>query len=132
MACEVIHKHYLAGRGIIVYMQDPQSLERFDRLLWGFEPTAFIPHALATDPGAADAPVLLTATAPVAPAPREPEKLPWLVNLDAACPPGAEQFERVLEIVSNRDEDKTAARQRWREYQQAGFSLTAHDLSGRP
>src|SRR3546814_19956383 len=53
----------------------------------------------------------------------------WLINLDLQCPPGAEHFERVLEIVSGHEDDKTAARQRWREYQQAGHELHAHDLS---
>jgi DNA polymerase-3 subunit chi len=53
------------------------------------------------------------------------------MNLDADCPPGAEQFERILEIVSGDDADKQSARQRWRQYQAAGHILHAHDISAR-
>ncbi|UYO94792.1 DNA polymerase III subunit chi [Pollutimonas sp. M17] len=129
MACEVVRKHYLAGRPLLVYTQDKQRLARFDRLLWGFDPEAFVPHVQADDPLAAQTLVLLTDTSPV-PAPnREPGPPPWLINLDLQCPPGAERFERILEIVSGHEDDKNAARQRWREYQQAGHDLHAHDVS---
>src|SRR5690606_41621167 len=107
-ACEVVRKHYDAGRQVLIYTQDRQKLERFDRLLWSFDPTAFIPHVMTDDPLADQTLVQLTASAPLAP--QEADAIqPWLINLDLACPPGYEQFERVLEIVSGHDEDKLAA-----------------------
>ncbi|NYT62201.1 DNA polymerase III subunit chi [Alcaligenaceae bacterium] len=130
MACEVIRKHYLAGRKLVVYTQDKQRLARIDRLLWGFDATAFIPHVHADDPLAEQTAVLLTPSAPVAPA-FEGALQPWLINLDLGCPPGTEGFERVLEIVSNHDDDKLAARERWRQYKEAGHALHAHDVSGK-
>ncbi len=131
MACEVIRKHYLAGRELVVYTQDKQRLARFDRLLWGFDATAFIPHVLADDPLAGQTAVLLTAADPIPPPVKDAKLRPWLVNLDLNCAPGAERFERVLEIVSNHDDDKQAARERWRQYKEGGHSLHAHDVSGR-
>ncbi|WP_353150971.1 DNA polymerase III subunit chi [Pollutimonas bauzanensis] len=129
MACEVTRKHYLAGRDLVIYTQDKQRLARFDRLLWGFDATAFIPHVQADDPLAAQTAVLLTSAPPVPPAGKGGQLQAWLINLDLNCPPGAERFERVLEIVSNHDEDKQAARERWRQYKEAGHDLHAHDLS---
>lgn len=127
-ACEVVRKHYDAGRRVLIYTQDRQKLERFDRLLWSFDPTAFIPHVMTDDPLADQTLVQLTASAPLAP--QEADAIqPWLINLDLACPPGYEQFERVLEIVSGHDEDKLAARQRWLQYKTAGHTLHAHKLS---
>lgn len=128
-ACEVVSKHYNKGRRLVVYCPDPALRERFDLLLWGFEATAFIPHVDAEDPLAAQTPILLTGK-PIAPPPDTP--LPaWLVNLDAQCPPLAEQYERVLEIVPQDEAQVLAARQRWRQYKDAGHDLHAHDLSHR-
>jgi DNA polymerase-3 subunit chi len=134
MACEVVHKHYLAGRRLVVYTKDAQRLAHFDRLLWSFEPAAFVPHVMADDPLAASTPVILTANDPLPGSNNEKDTAaaPWLLNLDLACPPGAEAFERILEIVSDHAEDKAAARTRWREYQAGGHTLHAHDVSARP
>ncbi|ASC89390.1 DNA polymerase III subunit chi [Alcaligenes nematophilus] len=123
MACEVVRKHYEAGRQVVVYLSDARQLARFDRLLWGFESTAFVPHVGVEDPLAATTPVLLTSAAPV-PAGEQS----WLLNLDAQCPPGFEQFPRILEIVSEREADRTQARERWRVYQAQGCQVHAHKL----
>lgn len=131
MACEVVRKHVAAGRKLVVYTQDEQRLAHFDRLLWSFDPTAFIPHVHADDALAPDTPVILTLQPPE-PAKAEPGgEQPWLLNLDLQCPPGVEHFERVLEIVSNHDEDKQAARERWTRYKAAGHTVQGHDVSGK-
>jgi len=129
MACEVVAKHHGKGRRLVVYCSDAVLLERFDLMLWGFEATAFIPHVDAGDPLAAQTPILLSGKAVTPPEGSSPS--PWLVNLDARCPPGAEQYERVLEIVSQDEESVLAARRRWREYKDAGHELHAHDVSNR-
>lgn len=146
MACAVTQKHYLAGRRLVVYTQDLQRLALFDRLLWGFEATAFVPHVMADDALASDTPVVLTSSmsalaadgsasrADDTPAGSLGEDLgteTWLLNLDLACPTHLECYPRVLEIVSDHDDDKRAARERWRQYQAAGHTLHAHDVSGR-
>lgn len=125
-ACEVVRKQYLAGRKLIIYHSDPQELQRFDRMLWGFEPTAFIPHVLITDALAEQTPVLLC---------QDPKHLPsitdaqqWLINLDPSGPPLPSLFSRILEIVSHQEADKQQARQRWRLYQQQGYDVRSHHL----
>lgn len=129
-ACDVVRKHYLAGRKLIIYQSDPQELKRLDRMLWGFEPTAFVPHVMITDKLATQTPILLC---------QHPYDLPnaaktdlWLLNLDTVGPPLSTVFSRILEIVSDHDADKNAARQRWRLYQQQGYELRSHDLSLSP
>lgn len=128
--CDVVRKHYLAGRKLIIYQSDPQELKRLDRMLWGFEPTAFVPHVMINDELARQTPILLC---------QHPHDLPkaakadlWLLNLDVAGPPLPNVFSRILEIVSDHDSDKNAARQRWRLYQQQGYEVRAHDLSLSP
>lgn len=126
-ACEVVHKHYLAGRRMVVYTRDVQRLAYFDRLLWGFDSAAFVPHVNSDDPLAPHTPIVLTASQPSRLASNGDDV--WLLNLDMDCPPEATAFGRILEIVSNHDQDRAAARIRWRDYQAEGHELHAHDLS---
>lgn len=137
MACDVVRKHYLAGRRLMVYCRDEGVLARFDRLLWGFEPTAFVPHVRAGDPDEAGTPVVLVSALPPPSAPSAgsqaaPDDAPWLLNLDPEAAPHPEQFGRILEIVSSRDADRQAARQRWRQYESGGHTLRAFDVSPSP
>lgn len=126
-ACDVVRKQVAAGRRLVVYTRSPARLAKFDRLLWQFESTAFVPHVMADDPLAERTPVLLEARAPD---PSLAQGGAWLLNLDTECPPGGEHYERILEIVSGHPDDKAAARQRWRSYQDTGFELRAFDISG--
>jgi len=132
-ACQVVRKRFLAGQRLVVYCKDGSRLAAFDRMLWAFDDTSFVPHVLANDPLAADTPVVLTAGDPqqaAAAAGQGEHPAPsWLLNLDHDCPPGFEAFERLLEIVSDDPDDKQAARQRWRTYLGAGHTPHSHDLS---
>ena len=51
MACQVVRKRVLAGQRLVVYCKDGSRLAAFDRMLWAFDDTAFVPHVLANDPG---------------------------------------------------------------------------------
>lgn len=128
-ACQVVHKNYLAGRNLLVYSSNAKTLQAFDRMLWSFEPTAFVPHAYASEPQAASTSVVLCEAQPLTVAKQLFSDLPWLINLDSACPPEFEQFERIVEIVSAQAEDRDAARERWRQYTSAGLAPKAHDLA---
>lgn len=128
-ACEVVHKHYLAGRKIIVYSRDVQRLAYFDHLLWGYDAAAFVPHVSSGDPLANATPVVLTDSSPAQARDQADAADAWLLNLDLDCPADASSFGRILEIVSNHEEDKAAARARWRAYQSAGHDVRGHDVS---
>lgn len=125
-ACDVARKQVAAGRRLVVYTRNPARLAKFDRLLWQFEATAFVPHVMAGDPLAARSPVVLDDQAGE---PGPGQAGAWLLNLDTECPPAGERYERILEIVSGHPDDKAAARQRWRAYQDTGFELRAFDIS---
>jgi DNA polymerase-3 subunit chi len=51
-----------------------------------------------------------------------------LINLGATVPAGFEAFERVIDVVSVDDEDRSQGRQRWKQYTQLGYAITRHDL----
>jgi len=87
-----------------------------------------VPHVAADDPTAAQTPIwLVDANLPQALA-RAPANV-WLLNLDDQCPPEIERVTRILEIVSEEDADKAAARERWRVYQAGGHEVKSFRLA---
>ena len=127
-ACLTTLKQYLAGHKLLVYCSDAARLKAYDTKLWAVEPTAFVPHVMATDSLAEQTPIWLVSNnleQALAGAPAEA----WLLNLDELCPPSLGNIARVLEIVSEDEDDKAAARARWAQYKAAGHELKAHRLS---
>ncbi|MBM3407751.1 MAG: DNA polymerase III subunit chi [Betaproteobacteria bacterium] len=121
--CRLVRKVHRSGARILVWCEDALELQRFDQLLWTFSDADFIPHVVASDPLAAETPVLLAA---------EPVDLPHhevLVNLGRQTPPMFSRFDRLIEVVSGNDDDRSLARERWRFYKDRGYPLNAHDLA---
>ena len=127
-ACQTVHKQYLAGHTLVVYCSDPVRLKAFDTKLWSVHPTAFVPHVAADDPLAPQTPVWLVSEN-LAQALGQAPAGAWLLNLDDQCPPELSRTERVLEIVSDDEQDKAAARMRWAQYKAGGHDLKAHRLT---
>lgn len=123
-ACHIVAEHVRDDAQLLVYCTDQRRLERFDALLWSFEPDSFITHARCDDPLAAQAHVVLATS------PADLDAIgacDRLLNLDLECPPGAARFAQILEVVSEHQADAQAARARWAQYQQEG-----HDVRGVP
>jgi len=127
-ACQTSLRQYLAGQTLLVYCTDAARLKAFDQKLWSVDEAAFVPHVSADDPAAPDTPIWLVASNLPQALARAPAKA-WLLNLDDQCPPGIENVARVLEIVSDEDADKAAARERWRLYQAGGHEVKSFRLS---
>lgn len=125
-ACRLLRKAVASGAKIIV-TGSPDALLQLDALLWVFSTTDFVPHCqLASDPA-------LVAASPVILA-RSIETVPYqevLLNLGDQVPDGFEKFERVVEIVTSDDEDRLSARRRWKQYADAGYAITRHDLTSK-
>ena len=127
-ACQTTLKQHLAGHKLVVYCSDAARLKAYDTKLWAVEPTAFVPHVMATDPLAEQTPIWLVSSDLEQALARAPAGV-WLLNLDEQCPPALGHIARVLEIVSEDDDDKAAARARWAHYKAKGHELKAHRLT---
>lgn len=121
--CRLVRKVYRAKHPVLVWCDDEARLEAFDRLLWSVPPNDFLPHVRADDPLAAHTPIVL-AHAPVDTAAQD-----VLVNLGRETPPMFARFERLIEIVGVGDDDRAAARERWRFYRDRGYPMARHDLA---
>ncbi|NLC24352.1 MAG: DNA polymerase III subunit chi [Oxalobacter sp.] len=104
--------------GIVLFVRDRTQLARLDEALWTFSDQDFLPHALANDPRAFRAPVILTDNDTI--------ELPHhqvLVNLSDTIPSCFARFERLLELVSTDEADTAAGRERYAHYRQRGYIL---------
>ena len=122
--CRLLRKAWGSGARVVV-TAEPETLERLDLMLWTFSALEFVPHCRLTASAAtlAASPVLLAPTLGDCP------HHEVLVNLGQDVPPGFEQFERFIELVTVADADRAAARSRWKHYTDRGYAMKRHDLA---
>ena len=122
--CRLLRKATATGARLLV-RSTPDLCAELDAALWNLGPTEFISHCNATAVQAvrARSAVLLVDEADALDA-----GFPVLVNLGDDVPQGFEQFQRVIEVVSTDEQDRSLARQRWKQYTALGYTITRHDL----
>jgi DNA polymerase-3 subunit chi len=123
-ACRLATKAFESSSRLVVYSPDSDLLARFDRTLWTFQSTRFVPHCFAGAPVAAETPIILAASG---------ESLPHtdvLLNLGDEWPPFFASFERLLEIVAADETDKERARGRYAFYKKRGYDIRVNDIEG--
>ncbi|MBC7513804.1 MAG: DNA polymerase III subunit chi [Herminiimonas sp.] len=121
-ACRLTRKARAADCRIVVLAQDSAQLRALDEALWRFSDLDFLPHVEAGDRLADRTPIILTDV--------DSTELPHhqiLINLSRNPPAHFARFERLFEIVSDDDDDKLAARERYVFYKQRGYPLTHFD-----
>lgn len=122
-ACRLAAKAFGHGMRVMVCCPDADVAGRFDRLLWTTPAVSFVPHCTATDALAPITPIIVDHHG------ADPPHTEVLLNLRQEWPPVFSRFERVIEIVSLDDEDRRAARERFKFYRDRGYEIRAHDLS---
>lgn len=125
-ACALAGKAHGLGHKVTVFCPDAETASRFDRLLWTTPATGFVPHCGPDDPLAGETPVIVDF---------QGEKLlhdDVLINLRQEWPPFFGRFQRLVEIVGREDDDRAAARDRFRFYRDRGYEIGTHDLSKSP
>ena len=107
---------------LVVFAPDAHVLSAFDRLLWTFQSTRFVPHCRATEAIAGETPVVLAAGE---------DNLPHhdvLLNLAHEWPPFFASFDRLLEVVGSDEEDKQHARGRFVFYRKRGYEINVNAI----
>jgi len=124
VACRLAGKALLQKKRVLIFAPQPELAQRVDRMLWTAQAVSFIPHCAAHDALAAETPVLI-ATDDAAPA----AACEVLLNLSNECPPFFERHERLLEIVSHDETERSAGRARFKFYRDRGYEIRNHDLA---
>lgn len=118
-ACRLVRKARSADCRVVVLAKDALQLAELDERLWTFSEHDFLPHVMLDDPIAAQTPVLLTTNDAM-----ESPHHQILINLSDTPPGHFARFERMFEVISSDDADKSAGRDRYRFYHQRGYPLT--------
>jgi DNA polymerase-3 subunit chi len=124
-ACRLAAKAFAASSRVVVYSPEPRVLTEFDRTLWSYQATGFVPHAFAGTAVAPETPIILASSA---------EALPHhdvLLNLGDEWPPFFASFERLLEIVATDEGDKEKARERYAFYKKRGYDIKMNAIESR-
>lgn len=128
--CRLLAKAYAANARVWVVVT-PDEVAPLDQALWLLPADDFVPHVRS------DAPELLLQRAPIViagPSDTVAGARNVLINAQPEWPAvldGEGRFARVVEVVSDDDADKAAARQRWRRYQALGLSPAVYDRARR-
>jgi DNA polymerase-3 subunit chi len=120
--CRLLRKA-VTGDARVVVRGEASTLAQLDQMLWTFSATDFVAHCrMGADAATvAASPVLLAESLGEHPA------HDVLVNLAATMPEGFERFARCIEVVSQAEDDRLLARQRWKHYADRGYALKRHD-----
>src|ERR1043166_2434969 len=106
------------GRAVVMASSN-ERVETLNRLLWTYKDHSFLPHGSRADGHAPDQPVWLTD------ADENPNGAKFLFLTDGARSEKLKDFDMVCEIFEEAHEGAVeAARARWSEYKNSGFSLT--------
>jgi DNA polymerase III subunit chi len=125
--CRLLRKATRQGAKVVV-TGPADVLSGLDRALWSFDPLEFVPHALLRGnqppaPRLRDTPVWLLEDSAAA------LHHDVLLNLGQEAPAGFESFARLIEIVSTDDDDRAAARARWKHYAGRGYTIVRHEVA---
>ncbi|CAL60936.1 putative DNA polymerase III chi subunit, HolC [Herminiimonas arsenicoxydans] len=118
-ACRLARKARKADFQVVILARDSAQLAALDEALWTFSEHDFLPHVGMDDPLAAQTAILLTT--------EQAMKSPHhqiLINLSDTPPEHFARFERMFEVVSSDDADKSSGRERYAYYKQRGYPLT--------
>jgi len=117
---KILDKALTTGhRAAVVKTASAAAAEQLAEQLWSFHRESFLPHGTSKDGYGPDQPIWLTANDDV------PNGAKLLILTGGAVPGDLAGFDLCCEILDEGDPAMLeAARQRWKQYQQAGHSLT--------
>jgi DNA polymerase-3 subunit chi len=123
-ACQLSAKALTRQMRVLILTIDAALTDKVSKLLWSMPAIGFYPHCRASDKLAAVTPIIVDHVA---------EPLPHdqvLINLLRETPPVFSRFQRLIEIVGLDEDDRAAARERFRFYRDRGYDITTHQLGG--
>lgn len=121
-ACRLAEKAARLGHHVFIYSDTPEQVQQLDELLWTFSPGSFLPHTSSDATDAADHPVVIGTQH------REDSAHDVMINLAETIPDCFSRFERVAEVVSNIENERESARERFKFYRDRGYELNTHEL----
>jgi len=122
LVCRLAEKAWREGHRVHMRCRSEAEVDAFDALLWTFKDTAFVPHARSDSDEAGDVAITIGGNDAT------PDSTAVLINLGEDVPAFFSRFDRVMETTGIDDAERSAARERYRFYQERGYTLKTHKL----
>ena len=119
-ACRLISLIYRKGHKIHVQTPSLEYAKALDEKLWNFSEDSFIPHSLKKDQ--LNAPIRICTETD------SPEHKDVFVNLSGSTPIFFSRFDRVAEVVPEKESDRSAARKAYSFYKERGYEVNYHKM----
>jgi DNA polymerase-3 subunit chi len=120
-ACRLAAKACANRFRVLISLASREQAESLDRLMWTSPVLSFLPHCLSDHSLASETPVVLRYGG-------TQDAADVLINLTQDAPGDMDRFPRVIELVGWDEDDREAARARWRSYRARGFALRSYAL----
>ena len=120
--CTIANKAWQNGNNIYIRTDDRETAVLLDNLLWTYNDISFLPHALSDGSDHGKNPILIGWNE------QFPEQYQVMINLAEDIPATTDKFTRIIEIVAGNNQDRQAARNRYRNYRDRGYELHDHML----
>lgn len=121
-ACRLAEKAYQLGHHVFIYADKAEQVQQLDDMLWTFRAGSFLPHTNSDAEDVAAYPVVIGTQH------RDEAAHDVMINLAENIPDCFSRFERVAEVVSGIEEERQAARNRFKFYRDRGYELETHEL----
>ncbi len=120
--CSIAGKAWKQGSGVYIHTDSADHSSRIDNFLWTFKDTSFLPHGLIDQTNSEKTPILIGHQDP----PKDLHDV--IINVTQDVPLFFGRFDRLIEIVDQNSEGRNQARERYRFYQERGYTLNTHNL----
>jgi DNA polymerase-3 subunit chi len=120
-ACALLEKAYANAESAFVYTGSATESEQMDNLLWTYRDDSFLPHAIYQSTESFSPPILISHEKPV-------NSHDILLNLSQQLPAFYLSYQRIIEIVPADPTVQALARERYRQYRDAGCDLNTIKL----
>lgn len=125
--CRLVRKAARSGATVVLTGPAP-ALAHFDRALWTFDDLEFLPHLMPRAGQPVTERLRVATKVWLVQDASQAAQHDVLVNLGRDAPAGFESFEKVIEIVSADEDDRAAARARWKHYAARGYAISKHEV----
>lgn len=116
---KLLEKAVAGGFRALLLVGSEDQVDRFNQLLWTYNPGSFLPHGSVKDGHAEDQPIFISTM------PDVPNGAKLLAVTDGRMTEHPEAFERILDIFDGNDASAVAqARTRWTAYKSAGHEVS--------
>ena len=122
-ACRLIEKIYRMDKKIYIHSSSEAQSGQISKSLWHQRKESFLAHGIINNSGESTG-------SPIEIGTREnTHNYDVMINLADEVPSFVGRFDRVVELVSDNQQIKEKARQRYTYYREQGYSIKTHDLA---